>query len=46
MCEVPTITGEYGNVYIDLNFSSPYSARARKPILNDVTGITVLRGMT
>ena len=25
MCEVPMITGEYGNVYIDPNFSSPYS---------------------
>ena len=25
MCEIPIITGEYGNVYIDPNFSSPYS---------------------
>ena len=32
MCEVPTITGEYGNVYIDPNFSSPYSPNTQRQI--------------
>ena len=25
LCEVPTVTGEYGNITVDPNFSSPYS---------------------
>ena len=25
LCEVPTVTGEYGNITVDLNLSSPYS---------------------
>ena len=32
MCEVPMITGEYGNVYIDPNFSSPYSPNTQHQI--------------
>ena len=32
MCEVPTITGEYGNVYINPNFSSPYSPNTQRQI--------------
>ena len=24
LCEVPTVTGEYGNITVDPNFSSPY----------------------
>ena len=25
LCEVPTVTGDYGEIYIDPNFSSPFS---------------------
>ena len=36
LCEVPTVTGEYGNITVDPNFSSPYSpAPGRIAIASD-----------
>ena len=41
MCEVPTITGDNGNVYVDPNFSSPYCPNMQRtyniPDLNHIT---------
>ena len=35
LCEIPTVTGEIGNIYVDPSFSSPFSPNMPRPT-NDI----------